>query len=590
MNKRALTAETDASRLQIGDFQLDLRQGELLTREGDLAPLRRQSLEALLVLGRRAGQVIGKEELMTSVWPHTVVGEGSLTQAVADIRKVLGDREHRLIRNVARRGYMLVPGQTDLSPRSEVEPDRPSDPGITRELRQTSQQVEGTVAVWRYVPLMAWVVVAMVLSGGVWFALSNPVTQWRTPQGDVRSPLPEQVPAFSVAVLPVVVEGDAGDMDWLATALHADLITELAQVPASTVIARDTMAIYAGKSIDPRQLARELGVRYVVRGSLRREADFIRLNFVLVDGDNGVQRWGQTYLAKHATLSQTLGDFVMQLERALQVQLVFASVARRMALSPEQVSADELAMRGMALWYRGFNKDNLTAALPLLNRAVQMDPDSARAWNGIAVMNLHGMLNGWGIDRTTALRRIAQAGAQLERIDRDGNATYQAKTIPLYLKGDSIAMLRHTQAWVDRHRSAIGFGAHGMALLINGRFDEAAQAEERALSLSPLDTFRAEWQYRLAMAHFASGRHELARDWGQTAATTNPALRWPPVHAAALQRLGQTEAARSIVAEYLSRFSPVSAASLKVRLPGDDPRLAKARDDLMTALQKAGMP
>ena len=83
--------------------------GELLSADRQPAGLRRQALEVLLVLGRRAGQVVSKDELMDLVWPDVVVGEGSLTQAIADVRRALGDTEHRLVRNVARRGYMLVP-------------------------------------------------------------------------------------------------------------------------------------------------------------------------------------------------------------------------------------------------------------------------------------------------------------------------------------------------------------------------------------------------------------------------------------------------------------------------------------------------
>jgi len=585
MNQRSTTVEAGAHRLPLGGFQLDLLNGELLTREGELAGLRRQALEVLLLLGRRSGQVVSKDELMAAVWPRTVVGEGSLTQAVADIRKTLGDGEHVLVRNIARRGYMLVPGEALAPP---LAPAAVSPPAA---LATTSADA-GPRPARRGPPMAVAVAVAVaaaiLLAATAWWFAREPASPWQAPAGGGRLP-PAEVSALSVAVLPMTVEGAAGDIDWLAAALHGDLITELAQVPATTVIARDTMAAYAGKAVDPRQLARELGVRHVVRGSMRREGEKIRLNLVLVDGDTGVQRWGQTFLAEHATLPQTLGDFAAQLERALQMQIVLAGAARAGVLSPAQVSADELAMRGWALWYRGFNRENLSGALALFERAVQINPDSVRAWHGISIMNLHGLLNGWGIDRATAVRRIEEAGAQLGRIDRDSDASYNAKTIPLYMRGDRHAMLVHTQSWVDHRRTAIGFGAHGMALLINGRFDEAAQAEERALRISPLDPFRAEWQYRLAMAHFAAGRYELARDWGHTAVTTNPALRWPPVHAAALLRLGQADAAREAVAAHAARHPTVTAAQLKSRLPGDEPKLAESRDRLLAALRDAGM-
>ena len=109
MNERTSSEGLAANRLQLGGCVLDLVAGELLTSVGQLAGLRRQALDVLLVLGGRVGQVVGKEELMRRVWPDVVVGEGSLTQAIADVRRALGDADHRLVRNVARRGYLLVP-------------------------------------------------------------------------------------------------------------------------------------------------------------------------------------------------------------------------------------------------------------------------------------------------------------------------------------------------------------------------------------------------------------------------------------------------------------------------------------------------
>ena len=109
MNPAPTAARAAVDRLPLGSFVLDLAAAELLSAERQPAGLRRQALEVLLALGRRAGQVVSKDELMDSVWPDVVVGEGSLTQAIADVRRALGDTGHRLVRNVARRGYMLVP-------------------------------------------------------------------------------------------------------------------------------------------------------------------------------------------------------------------------------------------------------------------------------------------------------------------------------------------------------------------------------------------------------------------------------------------------------------------------------------------------
>jgi TolB-like protein len=501
---------TEIGRLQLGGLVLDLAAGELLTADQQPAVLRRQALELLLVLGRRAGQVVGKDELMNLVWPDVVVGEGSLTQAVADVRRALGDSGHRLVRNVARRGYMLVP-------------DTAAD-----------------------------------------------------------------VPALSIAVMPLAVEGGATDDEWFADALHGDLVIEVARIHGSLVIARDTAATYRGKTIDPRQVARELRVRHVVLGRLRHEGNSIRVSLTLVDGESGVQRWAQAFAFERARVAQALAECAMQISRALLPEL-YQAAAHRNALSPLEVTADDLAMRAIVMWMRGFNRENTLESLKLLDRAVALDPESVRGWFGITVMNLQGLNNGWLPDRAAALSRIDEAAAHLERMDHDGYFNMQAKVIQAYLRTDLAAMLRLTIAWSERDRHPSVFGARGMATLLNGLPDDAVESLQTALRLSPRDSIRAEWQYRLAMAHFLAGRYELACDWAQTAADTNPALPWPPIHAAALHQLGQLEEARRAFDAHMDRHPGFEASHVALRLPGTNPKLAEARERLTSSLQALGM-
>ena len=512
MSEPSSSEQTAVDQLHLGSFVLDLAAGELLSADRQPAGLRRQALEVLLVLGRRAGQVVSKDELMDLVWPDVVVGEGSLTQAIADVRRALGDTEHRLVRNVARRGYMLVPDA----------------------------------------------------------ALDN-------------------APELSIAVMPFDVEGDAETSDWLADALHGDLVSELSHVYDVVVMARDTAAVYKGKPIDPRQVARELCVRYIVRGSLRYEGAVIRLNLALVDGSNGVQLWAESFVIERVRLPQALAELAVQIVVVLRPELYRSAVQRRAELSALEVTADDLAMRAFARWYRGLHAENIVEALKLLERAVALDPDSVRGWGGLSVMNLHGVLNSWLPDRGAALRRIDEAAAQLERLDAEGTYTYQVRTIQSFLRQDWAAMLRVTTAWIARSKFPHAFGARAYALLLSGHAENAIADLHHAMRLSPRDPIRAEWQYRLAMVHFTAASYDLACDWGQTAADTNPNLLWPPIHAAAMQRLGQTAAARHSFGEHMTRHPGFEAGNIILRLPGEHPQLVEARERLVTSLKLVGM-
>jgi adenylate cyclase len=584
-----LPAAQPPARLQLGACVLDLAAGELFTAQGELAGLRRQALDVLLVLGRRARQVVGKDELMGQVWPDVVVGEGSLTQAVADVRRVLGDEQHRLVRTVARRGYMLVPDEAPAAaarpaagtgePAAAAEPVPPALPA-SRGLRGLRGLRLGLVAA---------AVLAVAVAAGSWFAGRPGTPAWQSPADLARVPLPSDVPALSIVVLPLALENEGTGNEWLADALHGDLVTTVARLHGSLVVARDTAATYKGTRVDPRQVARELGVRHVVRGSLRQEGSGIHLNLALIDGDRGVQRWAETFAIERAQLAQAVGDFAVAVERSLSPALYRTTAERRAALSPTEVTADDLAMQGYAMWARGVTRENVLAGRELFERALVLDPDSVRAWQGIQFTTANQLLNGWTDDVAATVRRADDGLANLLRVDPDGSHTYAAKTFKLFRQRDFPAMLRVTTEWTERYRLPLAFGAHGPALVLNGRFDEGVPMLERALRLGPRDPFRAEWQYRLALAHFGAGRYELARDWSQTAAQTNPKLVWPPLHAASLQRLGRHAEARQAFDEHLRRHPGFTAAVVRSRLPSEEARNVEMRNRLLASLRELGL-
>ena len=259
-----------------------------------------------------------------------------------------------------------------------------------------------------------------------------------------------------------------------------------------------------------------MGVRHVVRGSLRQEGTSIHLNLALVDGDNGVQRWAETFAIERAQLTQAVGDFAVAIERTLTPALYRTSVERRAAMSPTQVTADDLAMQGYALWYRGVSRENVLAARALFERALTLDPNSVRAWNGIQFTTFNQLMNNWTDDPAATIRRAEDVVTNLERLDPDGSQTYSAKTFKLFRQRDFPRCCGSLPSGPSATGCRWPSAPTGRALTVNGRFDEAVPAIERALRLGPRDPFRAEWQYRLALAHFGAGRYELARDWSQS--------------------------------------------------------------------------
>jgi tetratricopeptide (TPR) repeat protein len=325
-------------------------------------------------------------------------------------------------------------------------------------------------------------------------------------------------------------------------------------------------------------------VRHVVLGSMRHEGARIRLKLALVDGESGSQTWAESFVAEREELPASLAELAIRLGRALQPALYRSTVQRRAAFSAQEVSADDLAMRAYALWFQGFNAENIKEALAFCERAVSLDPGSVRGWWAMTFMNLQAISNRWVPDLGAAARRIDEAAAHLDRLVPDGHEICQAKVIQAYLGKQWPTMLRLARTWTERIRHPVAFGTVGIAALLNGRIDEAVEVLEVALRLSPRDPIRAEWQYRLAMAHFAASRYELADEWAETAVDANPTLPWPPIHAAALQLLGRHEEARQALAAFDKRHPGFETERILERLPSDNPILAEARERLIAAL------
>ncbi|MBL8344629.1 MAG: winged helix-turn-helix domain-containing protein [Rubrivivax sp.] len=264
MNDRTSPEGSAAYRLPLGRFTLDLVAGELFSEQGQLAGLRKQGLELLLALGRRAGQVVSKDDLMRQVWPKVVVGEGSLTQAIAEVRRALGDDEHRLVRTVARRGYMLVPD----GPAPAVDRGTPASAGpaaaepvqakaaAAASLTDTmAASPAAAVSAWgesealpavagglevlrssshpprRRAALLGAVALIALLLAAAWLALRGSGMSWLSPVDLARAPLPREIAPLSIVVLPLTLEGESNEAEWLADALHGDLV--LAAWPAA---------------------------------------------------------------------------------------------------------------------------------------------------------------------------------------------------------------------------------------------------------------------------------------------------------------------------------------------------------------------
>ncbi len=203
--------------------------------------------------------------------------------------------------------------------------------------------------------------------------------------GSVRSDRLNTAPRLSIVVLPF--ENLSGDpnQDYFADGVTDDLTTDLSRLPDSFVIARNTAFTFKGKSVDARTIGRELGVRYLLEGSVRRAGDAVTVNAQLISTGSGAHIWADRFDADRSKLGQLQADLVSRLANSLGVELVKAEASRSLRERPEDPTVDDLVMRGMAALYRGTGSQILDEATSFFERALQLDPNSSRAQTSLAM-------------------------------------------------------------------------------------------------------------------------------------------------------------------------------------------------------------
>jgi TolB-like protein len=507
-------------------FRLDVDAG-ILFFDAEPTTLGQRAVAVLQLLLARAGAPVSKDALMDAGWPGLTVEHSNLTVQIAALRRLFAERAggEDWIETLPRRGYRYV-GPPVATDQGRVETGTPTAAALA---------------------------------------------------------LPDRP---SVAVLPFSnLSGDPAQ-DYFADGMVDDIITGLSRIKWLFVIARNSTFTYKGRAVDVKQVGRELGVRYVLEGSVRKLAERVRITAQLVDAATGAHVWAERY-------DRTVEDiFALQDEIALAVvgtiepSLRAAEVMRVKRKRPDSLDAYDLVLQAQPDIYSGM-PDRSAQGLALLQRALALDPAYALA-HGFAAMGHHNRFLRAGLRDDDRLASIRHARAAI--------ALGQDDALALTFAGFSIGM--------DAHDRAAAFAAFEAALAVSpstalayilgsvifGWTGEATRALEwgmRGLRLSPFDPWAFAAYHSIMLAHFNMGSDAEAADAAYRAVQSNPGHSISHMLlAGALARLGRIEEAKAAAARvlelqpgfrYSRQFSGVDCA----------PALAAA---LGEALQAAGLP
>jgi adenylate cyclase len=397
-------------------------------------------------------------------------------------------------------------------------------------------------------------------------------------------PLPDRP---SIAVLPFRnMSGDV-EQEYFADGMVEEIITALSRIRWLFVIARNSSFTYKGRAVDVKQVGRELGVRYVLEGSVRKTSNRVRISGQLIDTSTGAHLWGERYdrdLADTFALQDEITDSVVG---ALEPELQRVEQERAARKSPESMGAWDYFMRGMWRFYQ-FSSDDQVQAERLMRQAIKLDPKHALGHIGLARVLVAKILWGWS-DNLEADRQAAHsAGRRAVELDEKEPYGHYTLAWASLLMGQQEVALNEAQKAIDLVPNfALAYFVLGAIRIFLGQFDQASDPIHRAMRLSPHEPLKFYIYNFLALARYHQGHFEEAARIARMGIAVRPFHMLYRTLAASYGQLGLTKEAHAALAD-LQRLLPKDAArQWEISNPYVDPA---HRARLIEGLRKAGQP
>jgi TolB-like protein/Flp pilus assembly protein TadD len=502
-----------------------------------------QVFDLLAYLLQNRSRVVSKDDLIETVWGGRIVSESTLTSHINAVRKAIGDtgEEQRLVRTIARKGYRFVGEVRESVVSQEPGPAKPSEPAAPSDAPPAAQSAAPALA------------------------------------------LPDRP---SIAVLPFANLSGDPSQEYFVDGVVEDIIAAMSRMRGLFVIARNSSFTYKNRAVDVKQVGRELGVRYVVEGSMRKAANRVRITGQLVDATTGASIWSERFEGTVDDIFDLQDQMTGNVVGAIAPQLERAELERSKHKPTENLDAYDYYLRGMANLHTG-TRESVDDALRLFYKAIEFDREYAAALGMAAWCYVWRKLNGWMKDRTKEF-------AEGERLSRraielgtdDAVALTRAGHALAHFAGDldgSIALLDRAKILNPNLVAAWFLG--GFVRDWRGDPDGAIEHFTHAMRLSPLDPEMYRMQAGMAIAHIFAGRFEDAASWAKKAYREMPAQLM--VVSASYALAGRIEEARQAM-DRLRQLDPTLRASGVTKyVPISRPQDVAVFAD---GLRKAGLP
>jgi adenylate cyclase len=499
------------------EFTLDLRRGCLRANDREIE-LRPKSFELLRYLVENAGRLVPKDELINIIWPSVIVADESLTHCVSDVRLALGDHEQRIIKTLPRRGYLFT-----AAVRATVFESAPPSPPQRAETDETVSS-------------------------------SLPAdTDHSSPRLSVVE-LPDKP---SIAVLPFQNLSGDPEQEYFADGMVEEIITALSHIRWLFVIARTSSFSYKGRAIDVKQVGRELGVRYVLEGSVRKAGSRMRITGQLIDAISGAHLWADRFDGSLDDVFELQEKVAVSVAGVIEPTLVAAEIHRSTRRPTSDLTAYDLYLRALSQAYTS-QEEGVSSALGLVEKAIERDPNYGPALATCANCHQNLHLNGWGADRYANRDASIGMARRALRVAPDDPFVLANAAYVLAYFGEDIDM---TMALVDRALElnpsfARGWVISGWLRLWAGQPELAMRHLKTSLRLSPLVRTAGAFM-AIGVSHFFARQFEDARSMLLKSLQEHSG--WPPTYrflASCYAHMGLLDEAHETV-QKLRGLSPI---------------------------------
>ena len=381
------------------------------------------------------------------------------------------------------------------------------------------------------------------------------------------------------------------EQDYFADAITEDLTTDLSHLPDSFVIARNTAFAYKGKPVDVKQIGRELGVRYLLEGSVRRLEDKISVNAQLISTETGAHVWADRFDGERSKLGELQVDFVARLANSLGVELVKAEALRAVRERPNNPDAADLAMRAAALWSSS-DESKLGDVINLYERALALDPQNITAITGLASVLQTRVTNLASKDPEADIARADQLVNAALALQPDNSLAHDTKGWLFFAKRQfGPATAEAETAIAEDRNNADAYAAASFFKMFLGHSEDGFAGVETALRLSPRDPSVHFWQFFMCHLHTHLAQWEEAIEWCGKSIAGDPTDFFPLVDLAAANAwLGHDKEAKEAAAQLQKVYPGFTVQTWAGIHWTDDPTFNAQYQRIVDGLRKAGLP